>query len=331
MAPYKVHPLVHYIFGSGGCLLTASLLGACAYNSIWSNDNRWRSLHYGREAMLGSIAMAIAILSALAFVATVVGFVVIIFKPKSRPLQLMVWACGLLLTFIVIALEGASLEYTKYGSQRICTQWNYPSQDDFNDYVETYGSGPWADFVRRPIPLNINEHRDPTDSPVPTDVDLPDYLQYYSRSTVGTNYNNDNSITPVVINWTKLVVDGKLKGPNPCNYDIADSAGEATIGKWTASKFKDYWCHEYTRQVIDFEKWKSADDMGQVEIVKRQASYQRNRNALGSNSAFYRHNGYFIYVQVAGFVLVAVALFFSFIYELLCGKIEEVPEAAPQA
>jgi hypothetical protein len=185
-------------------------------------------------------------------------------------------------------------------------------------------------FVKSPVPQDINDYRPAGDSPIPVTIDLPDYPQYYSRATVGTNFNH-LSISPVAMNWTRMVLDGKLKGPNPCNYDIVDGDAAATIGKWTASKFKDYWCQEYTRQVIDFNKWRTKDNMGQVDIVKRNATYAREQNAVSSMAAFYRHNTYFIYIQVAGFLCVTGVLFVTYFYEFLCGRVDDLSSEGAKA
>jgi hypothetical protein len=314
---------MNHLLGGAACLLSVSLLGTCAYNSLWSVDNRWRSLHYGREATLGSVAIAIAVLGVCAFLGNLIAFFLTVFQPKRRVGQLLLWTVGLIITFVVIGLEGAGLEYTKYGNQRICTEWNYYADDEFKTYVDTFTVPTWINFVKAPIPLDINDNRPETEAPIPLSVDLPDYMQWYSYSTVGSNYNHA-SIAPVALNWTDLLINNKLRGPNPCNYGIVDSDAAGTIGKWTVETFKDYWCDEYTRQVIDFNKWKNEDSKDDVEIIKYNATYTRERKAVASLAGFYRHNTYLIYIQVAGFVCVAIALFFTYFYDALCGAIDDL-------
>jgi hypothetical protein len=332
--PNQVVPSVmNHLLGGAACLLSVSLLGTCAYNSLWSQENRWKSLHYGREATLGSVSLAISVLGAFAFLVQLCAFFLTVFTPKKRVVQLLTWTCALILTFVVIGLEGAGLEYTKYGNSRISTEWNYYSEDEFRTYADTYrGLSQWINYVTVPVPAIVNDNRGANEAPVPLNVDLPDYMQYYARSTFGSSYDQ-LSIAPVALNWTDLSAKGKLRGPNPCNYGISDSDAAATIGKWTAEKFKDYWCDEYTRQVIDFNKWKNEDNKDEVEIIKYNATYTRQRKAVGSLAGFYRHNTYLIYIQVAGFLCVAIALFFIYFYDALCGDIDdmEVSEAGLDA
>jgi hypothetical protein len=132
-----------YLLGGAACLYIISLWASLCYAALWSNTNVWQRKQYGRFRTTNSIAVAIAIFAIFAALVVMGALCLNLFMPKMAKIELVLWGVGMLLSFIVIALESAGVDYTVYGDTGVCDKTAYYSNDDFKEYVDKYLTLEW--------------------------------------------------------------------------------------------------------------------------------------------------------------------------------------------
>jgi hypothetical protein len=100
-----------------------------------------------------------------------------------------------------------------------------------------------------------------------------------------------------------LAESERLNATTPCEFDMSDGDAMQCIGRWTATKFKEYWCSLY-EEAVAWEEWAAAHS--QEDRQNRQARKALERRAVDSVAAFYGHNTFLIAILIIGLV-VAVA------------------------
>ena len=143
---------------------------------------------------------------------------------------------------------------------------------------------------------------------VPEQLDWSDYLQPYAKPGT-TETNRLSYVSPVALNWTAMILDETLIGPDPCVYLFDNSVMLDSIGGWDAEDFKKVWCWNYRKQVYQENEWLAGGDRTWQDVYRRTSTQRRDEMIYDSWWAFYMYNAIFLGVQVTGFVVTIVAGF----------------------
>ena len=143
---------------------------------------------------------------------------------------------------------------------------------------------------------------------VPEQLDWSDYLQPYAKPGT-TETNRLSYVSPVALNWTAMILDETLIGPDPCVYLFDNSVMLDSIGGWDAEDFKKVWCWNYRKQVYQENEWLAGGDRTWQDVYRRASTQRRDEMIYDSWWAFYMYNAIFLGVQVTGFVVTIVAGF----------------------
>jgi hypothetical protein len=332
---FRLSVLWNYLLGGSAVLFAVSLFGSCVYAGAFDNWNKWIKYTYGRHQVVHRLAICIAVFAVIAACFVLSALFINLFFPSLRKIELILWGVGLILTFLVISLESAGVEYTKYGNFPVCDQWEYYKDDDFKSYVDTYSTPEWQPFNYWPDPLPVTQinllkkqvqpegYEDvPGFSELFADTGAyvnglqPDYPTIYRvckpppkpDDTAGEKFYR---IPSCIFNWTSMVFQKKLTGGDPCRYHIADEDAVDCIGDWTGSRFRDYWCEDYGR-AVDLGHY-MAEDGGRTEVdrIKYVSSWVRSERGVTTLAAFYRHNTYLLYMQLCGLIVTCIVLYFE--------------------
>jgi hypothetical protein len=316
-------------------LFVVSLFAATVYTGKWDDDNKWRVYQYGRMRKIHGLAVSIAVFAIIAGLIVLTALLLNVFLPSAAKIELILWGVGLIVTFLVIALESATVEYTKYGDEYVCDQWEYYANEDFKKYVDTYTTSEWQQYAFWPssIPAdqmnlllqNIRPDFDPVPGigeHFPVDEELvDDYTVPYRVCKPTPPPEGDLnaasswfSVPSCVFNWTDLVYSKKIVGGDPCRYHLTDDDAKECIGAWTGSKVQKFWCADYIR-AKDYQDWLSEDERGDSDSAKYLGSWERGQLSVDTKSAMYRHCTYLLYMQLMSLIVTCIVLFFVHFYK----------------
>lgn len=136
-------------------------------------------------------------------------------------------------------------------------------------------------------------------------LDEDGYMMYFEGRKM-----EGKTVPHVILNWTGMIMDGTIMTHDPCNYMFDNSYQIAAIGHWDAEKFRKYWCKEYRRQVHDMAMRDEDGELSDLDDMKRTAMEHRAKQTV-SIYALYEMNAIMLGIQVTGFVVIIVALFFD--------------------
>jgi hypothetical protein len=260
------------------------------------------------------MAIAIAVLSAFGFVFAIVAFACHVARRPGAGgtscLEGFFWVLTILFVLITVILEGVGLDLTKFGDTPVASVNNYYEQDNtFRTYYNTHANR-INESISEPVPQWVNEYRRNHSQELEHEsLDLSDSVVPFYRQDgeVWTLL----SVKSVILNWEKLVNEGKLLGADPCDYGIDSDAEVGSIGNWDAGSFKDLWCSKYTEWARD-QEWERDEQPSDSEKKRRYASRLRSKNAIDNLSGFYGHNTYFIGINTAALVFLFFAVVLDF-------------------
>jgi hypothetical protein len=285
--------LLKYIIGGSAWILLIGLLGSTAYNGMWVDDNSYRNLQYGRQSSLNGQVLAVVVLGLFAFLLILAALLFTIFLPHLKLIEIIIWAVGGLLTFIVVVIQGVTLGATTYSGTMTEDEYNYLDQySDFKTYVEKYQESKFC------LHFSNLSQCEAVPAVEPFDVSLSAFFVDYLAKD-GDVYHHQTAAS-CAFDWAALAAEGKI-GDDPCKYDFGDKAAEC-IGGWTGGKFIDYWCSQW-EQYQDDVQWAKDKKRSQADIQKRLASRARIEQVIDSNPALYRHNTYLIGINTAALIL----------------------------
>jgi hypothetical protein len=305
--------LFKYIIGGCFAILVVGLLGSVAYNSLWDVDNKFKNLRFGRQAEVHSITVAVAVLAAFSLVLLIIVFGIHLANGPNLTANVcegVFWVISMIFVLVTVILQGLGLDLTKFGDTPVASVDDYYEADsDFRTYYSMWFDRIGGDIAYAVPPWVNVQLSNRSMSGVPDTLDLSDAVVPFYRQ-------NDGAwqllyTTSVVLDWTRLVNEDRLRGGNPCDFAIDSSVELARIGDWDAASFKDFWCSKYEQWDAD-QGWKRDSASSDSEMRQRLASRTRTKVAVDSLSAYYGHNTYFIGINTAAlaFLMLAVALDF---------------------
>lgn len=302
-----------YFIGGATWILLIGLLGSTVYNGVWDDDNKWVNRRFGRQQTTHNLAVATIVFSLFAFLAVLGALLVSIFLQALKLVELICWGTGYFLTLIVIILQGCALTYTVYGSYVVQDQYNYLDQyPDFKSYVETHDTPDTYLFSFHFGVINDIRGWNGASRLEGSWFDIGSleafFVVYRKKIEEGSEYGSGR-VASCAFNWTMIALSDKLSG-EPCSFTIEDGDAAACIGGWSGRSFRDYWCYLWNEKKSNEDFLKTGPSV--ADIQKREQARLRNDRVVDSVPAFYRHNTYFIGINVAGAVVSAGAVALDF-------------------
>jgi hypothetical protein len=302
---------LEYLLGGGTSIYAVGLLGACAYNGLWDDDNYWRNYQLGRQFTIHQLAVSIIVLSIVSILCLLCALAVRFSSPDSRNFRLVSYIVSFVVALGVIGTQGYALWMTTYGDYHVSSEYDYyNSSSEFKEYYDKYGVPNPETFGSLDSPVlpdfdELLEDQNFTFSIPYKNLDWSEYFQEYAN-TSQTPPNGSAKITPCVFNWGQLATTPmRFLGGDPCMFSIGDEDALACIGGWSGKNFQRFWCYA-SRKAQDEEKWR--EDRSFSDLQKRDARAKIGFQSVDSLSAFYRHNVYMVSILSAAFVISLVSV-----------------------
>jgi hypothetical protein len=244
---------------------------------------------------------AFGIFSTLFFI---IGLLLAVFASRPSPCELAFWLFGYACWFIVIFTQGIGMSYSRFGDVPLPENYNILSHSEFMHYWQMYmnkGDWPLSGYhLAMGVPFTLFPSLPP--------VNLYAYNQPYFLPEDGTPTMKYAVIGSCAINWTKLIDSGRVRGANPCNFEVNDGDADDCIGDWSATALFDYWCEIHEEYVADlqYEHSHTVEEGENLRAVK-----QRLNVTLNSMSCYYQENLLFVALGACAFVLSLVGIIAS--------------------
>jgi hypothetical protein len=324
--------LLSYLLGGGTCIYAIALLGSCAYNAMWDDDNFWRTYHPGVLGTVHSLAVAIIVLAIVSLILVVIALSLRVGYPQRRSARFACYIFSFVVGLAVMCVQAAALDVTTYGDYHVSSQWDYyNSSSEFKEYYDKFGAPDFSTFgsLAEPVHPELAEMLLDRNFSAPryADLDWSDYFVEYANTST-TPPNNSARVAPCALNWAAIAaVPLRFLGGDPCMFEFTDTDVLGCIGGWSAQNFQRFWCYasRVKQDQDEFEEENKDFSARQKRSVTKQVSW----SSVDSLSAFYRHNTYLIGMLVASLIVSVVTVVLDHL--LLAPKPPPAPDAVVPA